>query len=94
MASGTIIVANATNVPMLSYAVGAIGGPAGGLCSGVLGNVVSGSPASGYPAEQKCAVSGYDQYYVSFSYIGADPATSSYVTCDANARVALAVQID
>lgn len=90
MASGSIVVANDTNVNGLVYT---ISGDASGypvVCSGSLTNSYPGN-------EVKCAVSGYDTYYVSIGPFGENPPTNAWldhVDATKSPQLTFAVDID
>ena len=93
MADGTIVVANDTDAFEVSYNIYGVGASGTSIASGILGNVPSGSTASGYPNQQTSPVSGYDSYRVEFYYFGSPPSTG-YIEAKANQVVTLGVHIE
>ena len=86
MADGNIVVANDTDAAEISFNIYGKGGSGATQCSGVLGNVPSGSTASGYPNQTTCPVSGFDEYVVEFYYFGSPPSTTATPTQTARPR--------
>ena len=94
MAEGTIVVANTTDSPAVGYNIYGVGSGNTIQASGVVGNVPTGSTASGYPAQQTANVSGYDAYLVEFfSFIG-DSSSTGYIQAKPGQTVTLGVHID